>query len=49
VGVAGIVTGMLVASLSVPLPMLSSEVLPSVFDQGDAQVIFTVNAEDTEQ
>ncbi|WP_339470786.1 MULTISPECIES: hypothetical protein [unclassified Pseudomonas] len=49
VSIAGIVTGMLVASMSVPLPMLSSEVLPSVFDQGDAQVIFTVNAEDTEQ
>lgn len=40
---------MLVASMSVPLPMLSSEVLPSVFDQGDAQVIFTVNAEEAEQ
>ncbi|TFY88014.1 hypothetical protein DYL61_25245 [Pseudomonas nabeulensis] len=49
VGIAGIVTGMLVASLSVPLPMLSSEVLPSVFDQGDAQVLFTVNAEEAEQ
>jgi len=48
-GIAGIVTGMLVASMSVPLPMLSSEVLPSIFDQGDAQVIFTVNAEETEQ
>ncbi len=49
VGIAGIVTGMLVASMSVPLPMLSSEVLPSVFDQGDAEVVFTVNAEETEQ
>ncbi|MEX5553333.1 hypothetical protein [Pseudomonas pergaminensis] len=49
VGIAGIVTGMLVASMSVPLPMVSAEVLPSVFDQGDAQVIFSVNAEDTEQ
>ncbi|MCM2381101.1 hypothetical protein [Pseudomonas marginalis] len=49
VGIAGVVTGMLVASMSVPLPMLSSEVLPSVFDQGDAQVIFTVNAEEAEQ
>ncbi|MGY2376359.1 hypothetical protein ACW9IB_17820 [Pseudomonas sp. SDO524_S393] len=49
VGIAGVVTGMLVASLSVPLPMLSSEVLPSVFDQGDAEVVFTVNAEETEQ
>ena len=48
-GIAGIVTGMLVASMSVPLPMLSSEVLPSVFDQGDAEVVFTVNAEETEQ
>ena len=49
VGIAGIVSGMLVASMSVPLPMLSSEVLPSVFDQGDAEVVFSVNAEDTEQ
>lgn len=48
-GIAGVVTGMLVASMSVPLPMVSAEVLPSVFDQGDAQVIFTVNAEETEQ
>lgn len=49
VGIAGVVTGMLVASMSVPLPMLSSDVLPSVFDQGDAQVLFTVNAEEAEQ
>ena len=49
VGIAGIAAGVLVASMSVPLPMLSSEVLPSVFDQGDAQVLFSVNAEETEQ
>ncbi|MFB3306688.1 hypothetical protein [Pseudomonas sp. AMR01] len=49
VGIAGIAAGVLVASLSVPLPMLSTEVLPSVFDQGDADVVFTVNAEETEQ
>ncbi|MFQ6592213.1 MULTISPECIES: hypothetical protein [Pseudomonas] len=49
VGIAGIAAGVLVASMSVPLPMLSSEVLPSVFDQGDADVVFTVNAEETEQ
>jgi len=48
-GIAGIAAGVLVASLSVPLPMLSSDVLPSVFDQGDADVVFTVNAEETEQ
>lgn len=48
-GIAGIAAGMLVASMSVPLPMLSSDVLPSVFDQGDAQVLFSVNAEETEQ
>ena len=48
-GLAGIAAGVLVASMSVPLPMLSSEVLPSVFDQGDADVVFTVNAEETEQ
>ena len=49
VGIAGVVTGMLVASMSVPLPLMSSDVLPSVFDQGDAEVVFTVNAEETEQ
>ena len=49
VGIAGIAAGVLVASMSVPLPMLSTEVLPSVFDQGDAQVLFSVNAEETEQ
>ena len=49
VGIAGVAAGVLVASMSVPLPMLSSEVLPSVFDQGDAEVVFTVNAEETEQ
>ena len=48
-GIAGVVTGMLVASMSVPLPLMSSDVLPSVFDQGDADVVFTVNAEETEQ
>lgn len=48
-GIAGIAAGVLVASMSVPLPMLSSEVLPSVFDQGDAEVMFSVNAEETEQ
>ncbi|MBD9459735.1 hypothetical protein IB241_18790 [Pseudomonas sp. PDM05] len=48
-GIAGIVAGVLVASMSVPLPMLSSEVLPSVFDQGDAEVVFSVNAEEAEQ
>ena len=49
VGIAGVVTGMLVASMCMPLPMVPTEVLPSVFDQGDAQVIFTVNAEEAEQ
>lgn len=49
VGIAGIVTGLLVASMSVPLPLLPTDVLPSVFDQGDAEVVFSVNAEDTEQ
>lgn len=49
VGIAGIAAGVFVASMSVPLPMLSSEVLPSVFDQGDAEVVFSVNAEETEQ
>ncbi len=48
VGLAGIATGMLVASLSLPLPT-SSEALPSIFDQGDADIVFTVNAEESEQ
>lgn len=49
VGIAGVAAGILVASLSVPLPMLGPEVLPSVFDQGDAEVVFTVNVEESEQ
>ncbi|WP_419736505.1 hypothetical protein [Pseudomonas sp. COR18] len=49
VGVAGIAAGILVASLSLPLPLHSAEVLPSVFDHGDADIVFTVNAEETEQ
>ncbi|KAF1033483.1 MAG: hypothetical protein GAK37_00083 [Pseudomonas sp.] len=49
VGIAGIAAGILVASLNVPLPALGPEVLPSVFDQGDAEVVFTVNAEESEQ
>lgn len=48
VGVAGIVTGMLVASLSQPLPHLQQSVLPSVFDQGDAEFSFTIDAEEDE-
>ncbi|MCK6190024.1 hypothetical protein [Pseudomonas sp. EYE_354] len=49
VGIAGVVTGMLVMSLNMPLPSALSEGLPSVFDQGDAQVVFSVNAEEAEQ
>ncbi|MBV6753744.1 hypothetical protein KV580_25850 [Pseudomonas chlororaphis] len=48
VGLAGIATGILVVSLSLPLPT-ASEALPSVFDQGDADIVFTVNAEESEQ
>ncbi|MGY2293057.1 hypothetical protein ACW9H6_25335 [Pseudomonas sp. SDO528_S397] len=48
-GIAGIAAGILVASLNGPLPVLGPEVLPSVFDQGDAEVVFTVNAEESEQ
>ncbi|WP_017530583.1 hypothetical protein [Pseudomonas fluorescens] len=48
-GIAGVFTGMLVASLSMPLPSLPAEILPSVFDQGDAQVVFNVNAQEAEQ
>ncbi|WP_017904006.1 hypothetical protein [Pseudomonas asplenii] len=49
IGVAGIAAGILVASLSLPLPLHSAEVLPSVFDHGDADIVFTVNAEESEQ
>jgi len=48
VGLAGIAAGMLVASLSLPLPS-ASEALPSIFDQGGADIVFTVNAEESEQ
>ena len=48
VGLAGIATGILVVSLSLPLST-ASEALPSVFDQGDADIVFTVNAEESEQ
>ncbi|WP_248800359.1 hypothetical protein [Pseudomonas sp. MWU13-2105] len=48
VGLAGIAAGILVVSLSLPLPT-ASEALPSVFDQGDADIVFTVNAEESEQ
>ncbi|WAH56917.1 hypothetical protein LZ023_28595 [Pseudomonas silvicola] len=48
VGVAGIAAGMLVASLSLPLGS-GAEALPSIFDQNDADIVFTLNAEDSEQ
>ncbi len=49
VGIAGVAVGMLVASLSLPTPRLAPDILPSVFDQGDAEMVFTVNAEEAEQ
>lgn len=49
VGIAGVAVGMLVASLSLPAPRLTPDVLPSVFDQSDAEIVFTVNAEEAEQ
>lgn len=49
VGVAGVLAGMLVASLALPLPS-PHEALPSLFDSGDADVVLSLDtAEDTEQ
>ncbi|MGV8918910.1 MAG: hypothetical protein ACOH2R_14110 [Pseudomonas sp.] len=47
-GLAGIAAGMLVASLSLPL-YSASDALPSVFDQSDADVVFSLNAEEIDQ
>ncbi|MDE1166694.1 MAG: hypothetical protein PW845_15220 [Pseudomonas sp.] len=47
-GLAGIAAGMLVASLSLPLPH-AADALPSILDQGDADIVFNLNAEESEQ
>lgn len=49
-GLAGLAAGMLVVSLSMPLaPMGDSEVLPSVFDHSDMEMIYGSDTEETEQ
>jgi hypothetical protein len=48
VGLAGVATGMLVVSLSLPLTS-TPDVLPSVFDQGDADLVLSIDVEDTQQ
>jgi hypothetical protein len=49
VGVAGIAAGILVASLTLPLAV-EHEALPNVFDSGDGDVVFTLDAaEETPQ
>ncbi|WP_455924555.1 hypothetical protein [Pseudomonas putida] len=48
VGLAGIAAGMLAASLSLPLGN-GAEALPSIFDQNDADIVYSISAEDSEQ
>ncbi|MFY1663529.1 hypothetical protein [Pseudomonas sp. Pseu.R1] len=48
VGLAGIATGMLVASLSLPISS-SPDVLPSIFDHADADLILSLDADEAEQ
>jgi hypothetical protein len=50
VGVAGVLAGMLVASLALPLPSSAHEALPNLFDSGDADLVQSLDTtEDTEQ
>jgi len=39
---------MLVVSLGLPLPS-SSEALPSIFEQSDADIVMSINAEESDQ
>lgn len=48
VGLAGIAAGILAASLSLPLGN-GAEGLPSIFDQNDAEIVYSISAEDSEQ
>jgi hypothetical protein len=48
VGLAGIAAGMLVVSLGVPLSS-SHEALPSIFEQSDADIVMSINAEEMDQ
>jgi DNA-directed RNA polymerase specialized sigma24 family protein len=47
-GLAGIAASMLVASLSLPLTG-TPDVLPSIFDHGDADLMLSLDAEESEQ
>lgn len=47
-GLAGIAAGMLVVSLGLPLPS-ASETLPSIFEQSDADIVMSINAEESDQ
>jgi hypothetical protein len=47
-GLAGVAAGMLVASLSLPLSS-APDLLPSILDQGDAELILSLDAEESEQ
>ncbi|MBK5417341.1 hypothetical protein [Pseudomonas sp. TH31] len=47
-GLAGIAAGMLVVSLGLPLSS-SSEALPSIFEQSDADIVMSINAEESDQ
>lgn len=49
-GLAGLATGMLLVSLSMPRgPSVDSEVLPSIFDHSGLKVIYGNNSEEIEQ
>ncbi|QIH09760.1 MULTISPECIES: hypothetical protein [unclassified Pseudomonas] len=48
VGLSGVAAGMLAVALSLPLPH-STEALPSVFDQSDAEFVLSINTEEAEQ
>lgn len=47
-GLAGVAAGMLVASLSLPLSS-ALDLLPSILDQGDAELILSLDAQESEQ
>lgn len=49
IGIAGVAAGILVASLALPLAV-EHEALPNVFDSGDGDVVFNLDAaEETQQ
>ncbi|MFW0753910.1 hypothetical protein ACN1C3_04030 [Pseudomonas sp. H11T01] len=47
-GLAGIAAGMLVVSLDLPLTT-SPDALPSIFEQSDADIVLSINAEEIDQ